>query len=239
MVRACSARMRSDTSCGVGPAEPAAGDRLRRLDERHHHVDVPHRVLALQHAEDALEPGAGVDVLAGQVVVDAVAVAVVLHEHEVPDLEEPVVAAVGRTAALAVRARPGRRRSRSSARTGPGGPPGGPHQLSRQALDALGRHAGRVDPELLGLVVVGVDGDPQLVGVDAEQVGDHVPGHGDGLGLEVVAEAEVAEHLEEAQVAGVAARPPRGRCPCRRPARTSARWWRWGRAAAPRRGSRA
>ena len=48
-------------------------------------------------------------------------------------------------------------------------------------------------------------GDPEPVGVEPEQVGDHVPGHRDGLGLEVVAEAEVAEHLEEAEVAGVAA----------------------------------
>ena len=59
----------------------------------------------------------------------------------------------------------------------------------------------RVEPDLLGLVVALVDGDPQPVAVDAEHLGDQLPGVRDGLGLEVVAEAEVAEHLEERAVA--------------------------------------
>ena len=87
---------------GLGSAQPTPGDRLGGLDERDHHVDLPHRVLALQHAQDALQPRARVDVLAGQLGVHAVAIAVVLHEHQVPDLQEPGLAAVPRTAALAV-----------------------------------------------------------------------------------------------------------------------------------------
>ena len=55
------------------------------------------------------------------------------------------------------------------------------------------------------LVVVGVDGDQQLLGRKRELLGDQRPGQLDRALLEVVAEREVAEHLEEGVVArGVA-----------------------------------
>ena len=56
--------------------------------------------------------------------------------------------------------------------------------------------------------------------------GDELPGEGDRVFLEVVAEGEVAEHLEEGVVARGDARRSPGRCACRRRARTSARRWR-------------
>ena len=58
-----------------------------------------------------------------------------------------------------------------------------------------------VAPDRLGLVVGLVDRDPEPVGVEAEHLGVELPGERDRLGLEVVAEAEVAEHLEEREVA--------------------------------------
>ena len=60
-------------------------------------------------------------------------------------------------------------------------------------------------PDLLGLVVGIVDGDPQAVGIDAQQLGVELPRERDRVVLEVVAEAEVAEHLEEHEVARRAA----------------------------------
>ena len=48
-------------------------------------------------------------------------------------------------------------------------------------------------------------GDPKAIGVQAEEIRDHVPGHRNGLMLEVVTETEVAQHLEKAQMAGVSA----------------------------------
>ena len=54
---------------------------------------------------------------------------------------------------------------------------------------------------LLGLVVVLVHRDPQAVGVELQHLGVELPRPRDRLGLEVVAEAEVAEHLEEREVA--------------------------------------
>ena len=60
-------------------------------------------------------------------------------------------------------------------------------------------------PEVERLVVVDIDGDRQPVLRQAEILGDQVPGELDGAVLEVVAEREVAEHLEEGVVArGVA-----------------------------------
>ena len=74
--------------------------------------------------------------------------------------------------------------------------------------DALLGDAG-LDPELLGFVVARhavcafEDGDVEPVFGDAEplRAGDQFPGERDGIALEVVAEAEVAQHLEEGVVA--------------------------------------
>ena len=62
-----------------------------------------------------------------------------------------------------------------------------------------------VDPELLGLVVAVVHRDPEAFAVEPEDFGEQLPGPGDGIFLEVVAEAEVAQHLEEGAVVGVGA----------------------------------
>ena len=55
-------------------------------------------------------------------------------------------------------------------------------------------------PDVEGLVVVEVDGDRQTVGLDLEHAGQELPGPVDRLALEVIAEAEVAQHLEEGHV---------------------------------------
>jgi hypothetical protein len=52
------------------------------------------------------------------------------------------------------------------------------------------------------LIVAAEDGDPDPVRVHAETLGRELPAPGDRLLLEVVAEAPVAEHLEEGEVAG-------------------------------------
>jgi hypothetical protein len=68
------------------------------------------------------------------------------------------------------------------------------------ADDALDRHADFLGPDVVGLVVLGVDGDGQLVLGQLVDFGQQFPGVLDGVALEVVAEAEVAEHLEEGVV---------------------------------------
>ena len=57
-------------------------------------------------------------------------------------------------------------------------------------------------PDVVGLVVLGIDRDPELFGGQHEVLRQELPGEVDGVMLEVVAEREVAEHLEERVVAG-------------------------------------
>ena len=54
----------------------------------------------------------------------------------------------------------------------------------------------------MGLVVVLVDGDPELFGGQFVDLGEQPPGMRDRLALEVVAKREIAQHLKEGVVAG-------------------------------------
>ena len=68
---------------------------------------------------------------------------------------------------------------------------------ARDADDARLRQACDLLPEIERLVVVDIDGGGQLVLRQAEFLGDEIPGELDGAVLEIVAEREVAEHLEK------------------------------------------
>ena len=95
----------------------------------------------------------------------------------------------------------------------------------RDADDALVRQARRsCCHSACGVVVLGVDRDQQPVLGQPELLGDQVPGEFDRALLEIVAEGEIPQHLEEGVVARGIARHCRGRCACRRPARISATW---------------
>ena len=79
-----------------------------------------------------------------------------------------------------------------------------------EALDPLARHAD-LHPALDASSSAGhalhalEDRDPDLLGVEAEDLGRELPAEADRVVLEVVADREVAEHLEEGEVArGVA-----------------------------------
>ncbi len=86
---------------GVGAvADP--GDLLGHGQDGPEDVGLEERLHPLEHGEVALEPGPGVDALAGQVGQGAVGQLVVLHEHQVVDLDEALRAAVGGPAVLAV-----------------------------------------------------------------------------------------------------------------------------------------
>ena len=192
-----------DVGAFVGPVG-GAEDRGRRLDDRHEQVGVEHRVDALEDRQVPLEAGAGVDVLPRQVGEGAGGVAVELHEDEVPDLDEAVAAAVLGATLVPV----GLALVEEDLRVGAAGAgvAHGPEVvLVAHALDPLGAQADLVDPDLLGLVVGVVDGDPEAVAVVAEHLGEQLPGHRDGVVLEVVTEAEVPQHLEEGAVVRVGA----------------------------------
>ena len=79
--------------------------------------------------------------------------------------------------------------------------------LQAELVDAVAGHA-LLGPQLEGLLVPGdaalavEHGDGQALGVQAERLRDELPAVRDGVRLEVVAEGEVAEHLEERVVPG-------------------------------------
>ncbi len=189
----------ADVAIGTGEGPVGdPGDLLRGCDERPHHVGVPHRLGALEDGETALEPGAGVDARGGQGHELAVGPLVELHEHEVPDLDEPVLVDRRTTAGPVGGAEVPEDLGVRAARTGVGHAP--EVGVVAQALDPLGRETDGVTPDLGRFVVVLVDRDPEAVGVETEDRGDELPRPRDRFGLEVVAEAEVAEHLEEGEV---------------------------------------
>ena len=186
----------------VGLAVGAARDRLGGVDERPHDVGVDDGGGVLEEHQPALEAGAGVDVLGRQRAQRAIGVAEVAHEHEVPELDVAIAAAVGGAALLAplgpavvvdLRARAARARL-----------PHLPEVVLVEALDPLHRDPDLLVPDRLGGIVGEVDGGPDAIAVEARRQHE-LPRPLDGLELVVLAEAPVAEHLEEGEVAAGAA----------------------------------
>src|SRR5205085_7726335 len=188
-----------------------AGELGGLVDDDAQGVRLVHVGDALEDHRQALQAEAGVDVLAGQLAEDlevllaGARAALVLHEDQVPDLHVPLVvdgrAALDAELRAAVVVDLGARTAGARDAHGP------VVLLLAQALDALLGHADDLVPDALGLVVVEVDGDPELLRVEAVaavglRAGQQLPGVRDGAFLEVVAEGEVAAHLEERAVPG-------------------------------------
>ena len=187
----------------VALAVVLAGDLGDLVRDVAHGINVKQGADALNHAGQTLEAHAGIDVLLLQLGVVAVAVVVELGEYVVPDLHVAVAVAADGAARLAaaelgaavvvdLRAR--------TARTGAMLPE---IVFLAEAEDALGRDADLLVPDFERLVVVNVDGRVQAVRVDADPVRarQKLPAPVDRFALEVIAEGEVAEHLEEGAVA--------------------------------------
>ena len=138
----------------------------------------------------------------------AARVAIELHEDQVPDLDEAAAGVVGELLVLA--ARLGGFHAQIvvdlRARTARAGVAHLPEiVLLVEAEDAALGNAGHLLPQLFGVVVLAENGDVEPVFGQAVILGDQVPGELDGVGFEVVAEGEIAQHLEERVVAaGVA-----------------------------------
>ena len=120
-----------------------------------------------------------------------------LHEHQVPDLDEPVAIFVGRTGRPAgdrwsmvvedLRTRP--------ARSGIAHPP----EIVRAGDpdDPVIAETGHLAPDPHRLVVFRVYGHHQAVLGEGKILGDQLPGIRDRLLLEVVAKTEIPQHLEK------------------------------------------
>ena len=171
-------------------------------DQRAKEVDVVVVVHALQDGGDPLEPHAGVDRGARQVDALAARQRLVLHEHQVPDLDEPVAVGVGRAGRTAKNV-VAMIEEDFGARTAGAGVAHRPEIVAgRDADDALVGQAGDRLPQIEGLIIVVIDRDGEPLLGNAEIAGQQPPGEFDRVVLEVVAEGEVAQHLEEGVVAG-------------------------------------
>ena len=179
-----------------------AGQRHRSADQRLEHVDVVIVGLALQHGGDALEAHAGVDRGPRQVEARGLVDLLVLHEDEVPDLD-PAVAVLVRAARRAARDVRAVVVEDLRARAAGAGVAHGPEIVRRADPDDPPLvQPGDLAPQLERLVVLGVDRGQEPVLGQAVLLGDQVPGELDRQRLEVVAEAEIAQHLEEGVVPG-------------------------------------
>ena len=177
----------------------------RSLDQPAHEVDIVIVVLALEDGGDALQPHPGIDGGLRQVAARAAGDLVVLHEHQVPDLDEAVAVLIGRS-----------RRTAGHVgavivedfRAWPAGSglAHGPEIIgTRYADDARIGQSGDLLPQGPGFVIAVIDGDHQAVLGQTQLVGQKAPGERDGALLEIIAEGEISQHLEEGVMArGVA-----------------------------------
>ena len=173
----------------------------RRLHKREDEVRLIVVGHALQDLGDALQAHARVNVLGRERGEHPFRRPVGLHEDQVIKLDEPRV--------VARNVRPGHPALRVEivvqfgAGAAGAGRPRRPEIVFRAApLDTFGRDADDFRPQAGRLVVVLVYRHPDAVGRDAQPHGRKLPGHADGVLLEIVAERKVAQHLEEGVVPG-------------------------------------
>src|SRR5206468_12900911 len=143
---------------------------------------------------------AGVDRRLRQRVARAAVELLELHEYEIPDLDEAVAILLSRArraapdlVAMVV--------EDFRARAAGAGVAHLPEIVGAgDADDARLREPCDLLPEIEGLVVVDIDGRREFILRQAEFLGDEVPGKLDRAILEVIAEREIAEHLEKGVV---------------------------------------
>ena len=196
-------------SVGAPVVLPADDFRSARNDGSEK-VSVVIRRHTLQHRSDSLEPRPGVYRGLGQGHPRAVFLQVVLHEHQVPDLEELSLLVQPDEifqAHLSVASLAGGAQVHVQLGVGPGRTSVGHLPeivLVAQTVNPLVGNARDLPPEFAGFVVGVMDRHVQEVGIDAQPLaaGDPFPGELDRFFLEIVSEREVAQHFEEGLMAG-------------------------------------
>ena len=186
-----------------------AGELGRCIQHGAHLVGLVEVLDALQQHGQTLNAQAGIDVLLRQVaqnlevvLADALAT-LVLHEHEVPDLDVAVV--VSRRAAFLTVGGAAVVENLGVGACGAGLAGGPVVFLHAHALNTLGREAHLVVPNVEGLIVTLINGDPQALRIQAETTlilrgGQQLVSKRNRLLLEVITEREVTSHLEEGTV---------------------------------------
>ncbi len=179
------------------------GQLLDAGNHRAQQVAVEVALHALDHGAQALQAHAGVDAGLGERMEDAVRGAVVLHEHQVPDLQVPValtladaaLRAAGHVLALVDE-------DLGAGAAGPGVAHGPEVVLFPHAHDAVPGQPGEALPEAGRFLVFVEHRGPELSRRQFIMPGEQLPGHFNGPFLEVVPEGKIPQHLEEGVVPG-------------------------------------
>ena len=179
-----------------------AGDVLHMVQHALDGVHLEQVAHALHHAGQALEAHAGVDVGAGQPLIVALAVRIELAEHQVPDLHKAVAVAAGAAGGLAAAVLDAAVEIDLGAGAAGAGAVLPEVVLLAHADHVVGGDAHLLGPDVIGLVVVQVDRDIQLVLGNGHPLlaGQKLPGPGDDFLFEIILEREVAQHLKEGAV---------------------------------------
>ena len=160
----------------------------------------------LHDRADALQPHAGIHTRRWQRVHLAVSRAIELHEDVVPDFDIAITVLFRR----ARRATPDigavikENLGTGTARAGIAHSPEVVRRVGRALVvanthHALSGHTHFLGPDVVGLVITGVDGDPEFLLRQVQPLvrGQELPRVVNGIVLEIVAETEVTQHLEK------------------------------------------
>ena len=179
-----------------------AGQSADFLQDLVHGVDVIDGVDALHDAGHSLQAHAGIDVRVRQRHVGAVFLAVKLGEDGVPEFHVAVAVAARFAVGLSAAVFGSSVEIHFAARTARTGADLPEVVVLAEADDAVFGHADLVSPDLERFVVFQIDRGPELILGDVQPFRgrDEFPAPVDGAFLEVIAEGEVAEHLEECGV---------------------------------------
>ena len=179
-----------------------AGNTLDMVQNSGDGVDLEQVVHVLHDDGQTLQAHAGIDVGLSQQFIVALAVGVILAEHEIPDLHETVAVAADTAGGLAAAIFQAAVVVDFRAGAAGAGAVLPEVILFAQADHVIFGDADFLRPDIVGLVVVLVDGDIQAVSGDFQFLGQELPSPGNDFLFEVILEAEVAQHLKEAAVAG-------------------------------------
>ena len=164
-------------------------------------INLEQVVYALHHTSQTFQTHTGINVLVFHFGVVTVAVAVKLAEYQVPNLYIAVAVAANvavRLAAALFRSTVKVDLRTRAARTGTMFPE---VILSAQANHVIFGNADLLGPHFKCFVIVFENGNIQLICRHLQHLGEEFPCPGDRLDLEVIAEREVAQHLEISTVA--------------------------------------
>ena len=182
-----------------------AADLLAQFNEVLHQIAIVVGGLVLHDSGHALQAHARIEVAVRQLRHGAVLLAVVLGKHEVPELQEAVAVAAGLAVGLTAADLFAHVKVNLGARTAGAGGASGPEVviLAQTGDVVLGNAQGT--PHVVGLIVLGKDGEVQAVERQLELLGNELKSPGACLLLGDATKGEIAEHLEEGQVTAILA----------------------------------